>query len=280
MPPRVFPQRMRGAGRGTFSLIPIVLFALYLGYYWLTHREEVPITGRTQIVDMSHEQEMALGVQAYREILQSERVLPASDPRVQAVRDIGERIARAASEWDPGFEWAFNVIESPDANAFALPGGKVAVYTGILPVVANNDGLAVVMGHEVAHALARHGAERMAQQKLAQMGMLAAGVSVSQMDSGAQQAVMAALGMGVQYGVMLPFSRDHESEADRMGLVLVARACFDPREAPALWERMGENAGPTPPEFASTHPSSETRIEQFKQWMPDALEIRSQYCDQ
>jgi predicted Zn-dependent protease len=148
----------------------------------------------------------------------------------------------------------------------------------LVPVAENVDGLAVVMGHEIAHAIARHGAERMAHQKLVQLGTLAAGMALSDMDAGTQQMVMGALGVGAQYGVLLPFSRDHESEADEMGLILMARACFDVTEAPRLWERMGRASRGAPAEFMSTHPSHETRIRQFEQWMPEALELKRQSC--
>lgn len=268
----------RGRG-GLVRLLPIAGFLLYAGWYYLSNQEEVPLTGRTQLVDLSQEQEMALGLQSYRDILSRESVLRQGQ-EVTAVRAIGQRIAAAARDIDPGFQWEFNVIQSPQANAFALPGGKVAVYTGILPVAQNTDGLAVIMGHEVAHALARHGAERMARQKLVQIGSMAATVAIGDMDISTQQAVMGALGVGAQYGVLLPFSRAHESEADYIGLILAARACFDPREAPALWERMGAQAGRAPAEFASTHPAPETRIAQFEQWMPEALAVRERYCRQ
>ncbi len=163
-------------------------------------------------------------------------------------------------------------------NAFCLPGGKVAVYTGILPIVQNENGLAVVMGHEIAHAIARHGAERMAQQKLVQLGTLAVGVASADMDPRKRAAVMGALGVGAQYGILLPFSREHESEADYMGLVYVARACYDPAEAPRLWERMSASSKGAPAEFMSTHPSNATRIHQFQTWMPEAQEVRAKSC--
>jgi predicted Zn-dependent protease len=202
-----------------------------------------------------------------------------SGPEVDMVRSIGQRLAKVAD--DPGFEWEFNVIRDDQVNAFCLPGGKVAVYTGLLPVAKNEDGLAAVMGHEIAHAIARHGAERMAHQKLVQIGTLAAGVALSDMDPAAQRAVMGALGVGAQFGVLLPFSREHESEADYMGLIYLARACFNPREAPELWVRMGEAGGRQgPAEWMSTHPSHETRIRQLNEWMPKALEERSQHCSQ
>ncbi|MEM9171815.1 MAG: M48 family metallopeptidase [Pseudomonadota bacterium] len=258
-------------------LLPIGAFLIYLAWYYLTNQAVVPLTERRQLVDMSPDQEMALGLQSYNDILSRSDVLRSGDV-VNAVQQVGARIAAAAADMDPGFQWEFNVIRSDQANAFALPGGKVAVYTGILPIAENTDGLAVIMGHEVAHALARHGAERMARQKLVQMGSMAASFAIGDMDISTQRAVMGALGVGAQYGVLLPFSRSHESEADYIGLILAARACFDPREAPGLWQRMGANAGKTPAEFMSTHPAPETRISQFEQWMPEALAVREQYC--
>ncbi len=257
-------------------MLPLVLFAIYGIYYFFSNRETVPLTGRKQLVDMSREQESALGLQSYRQILRRERVI-TSGQNAQTIKEIGRKLS-AVSE-DPGFQWDYNLIDSPQANAFCLPGGKVAVYTGILPVAKNADGLAVIMGHEIAHAIARHGAERMAHQKLVQIGSLAAGVAVSDMDPAQQRAVMGALGVGAQFGVLLPFSREHESEADYMGLIYVARACFDPTEAPKLWERMGQaSGGRGPAQFMSTHPSHETRIRQFQEWMPEALKIRKEKC--
>jgi predicted Zn-dependent protease len=265
-------------GRGGLRLWPLVLFGLFAAYFYFTHQEEVPLTGRTQLVDMSREQEMALGLQSYQMIMSQSDVVSGGDV-VELVRGIGRRLAAAARNEDPGFDWEFNVIRSDQINAFALPGGKVGVYTGLLPVAANADGLSAVMGHEIAHAIARHGAERMAHQKLLQIGALATQVALGEMDYNTQRMVMAALGVGAQYGVLLPFSRDHESEADYMGLIYMARACFDPREAPRLWERMGEQAaGRSPPEFLSTHPSHETRIRQLNEWMPKAFEIREESC--
>ncbi len=261
-------------------LLPLVFFGLYMGYYYLSHREVVPVTGRKQLVDLSREQEAALGYQSYQEILRNERIVTSGDaPKM--VQAIATRLINAVQQFpgaDPGFEWEATVIESDQANAFALPGGKIAVYTGIFPVAANADGLAAVMGHEIAHAVARHGAERMAYQKLVQIGSMAAGVSVGDMSPEARQAVMGALGAGAKFGVLLPFSRDHESEADEMGLYFAAAACFDPREAPKLWERMAAQGGARPSEFASTHPSNERRIDDLNRWMPKALEIQAKYC--
>ncbi len=260
---------------GRMRLIPILLFGLYFVYYYFSHRERVPMTGRKQLVDMSREQEARLGLQSYMQVLRTSRVV-RSGPMVDRIKAIGQRIAKVSD--DPGFQWEYTLIESNQVNAFCLPGGKVAVYTGILPVAANDDGLAAIMGHEIAHAIARHGAERMAQQRLMQIGTLAAGVAVSDMDPQKQRAVMGALGIGGQFGIMLPFSRSHESEADYMGLIYAAKACFDPREAPKLWVRMAQASRGQPAEFMSTHPSHETRIRQLQKWMPEALENRAKYC--
>ncbi len=266
----------RGARRGGgLRWLPIVLFGVYFAYYYFSNQEEVPLTGRSQLVDMTREQEAALGLQSYSQILNQSQLV-RSGRELEIVQDIGRRLA-AVSE-DPGFDWEFNLIQSNQANAFALPGGKTAVYTGLLPVAENEHGLAVVMGHEIAHAIARHGAERMAHQKLMQIGSVAAAVATGSMDPGTRRMVMGAMGVGAQFGVLLPFSRNHESEADYMGLIYVARACYDPREAPKLWERMGKASKGAPQEFMSTHPSHETRIRQFEEWMPEALKIREQNC--
>ena len=263
-------------GGGRFKWVAVIGIIIYGAYFYFSNQETVPLTGRTQVVDMSRAEEASLGLESYRQILSESQVVP-SGQAVDQIREIGRRLAKVSE--DPGFKWEFNVIQSEQANAFALPSGKVAVYTGIIPVAKNVDGLAVIMGHEIAHAIARHGAERMAQQKLMNLGQMAAGLSMSDMDISTRRSVMAALGAGAKYGIMLPFSRNHESEADYMGLIYVARACFDPREAPALWQRMGAaSGGQRPAEFMSTHPSSETRIRQFKKWMPEALKIREEYC--
>ena len=262
---------------GRMRLIPLLLFGLYFGYYYFSHRERVPMTGRKQLVDMTRDQESALGLQSYQQILRTENIV-RSGPLSDKIKQIGARIAKVSE--DPGFQWEYSLIESAQVNAFCLPGGKVAVYTGILPIAKNDNGLAAIMGHEIAHAIARHGAERMAQQKLLQFGTMAAGIAVSDMDPNQQRAVMGALGIGGQFGIMLPFSRNHESEADYMGLIYAARACFDPREAPKLWERMGQasGGGGKTAEFMSTHPSHQTRIKQLEKWMPEALEVRAASC--
>lgn len=275
---RRMPRGM-GRRRGGFRWQIMLLFAIGAGVYYFANQETVPLTGRKQLRTMTVDQEMQLGLQSYQQILSDNRQnLVTQGQAYETIQKIGHDIAIAAESEDPGFKWAFNLIRSQQANAFALPGGYTAVYTGIIPIAKNEDGLAVIMGHEIAHALAHHGAERMAQQNMQRI--LGAGVSLGAggMDAGSQRAVMGVFGGISQYGYALPFSRKHESEADFIGLVLVARACYDPREAPKLWERMGANAGATPPEFQSTHPAPETRIQQFNAWMPQAIEIYNLSC--
>jgi len=265
--------------RGGFRWQIMLLFAIGAGVYYFANQKTVPYTDRKQLRTMKHDAEMQLGLQSYQQILSDNRQnLVQSGPVVDAVREIGARIARAASDSDPGFEWAFNVIESEQVNAFALPGGYTAIYTGIIPVAENEDGLAAIMGHEVAHALAHHGAERMAQQNMQRIVGAGVAMGAGGMDFGAQKAVMGVFGGISQYGFALPFSRKHESEADYIGLILMSRACYDPREAPKLWERMGQVGGAKPPEFQSTHPSPQTRIDDFNSWMDDAIDIYNQSC--
>ena len=271
------PRPRRGL-RG-FRLWPLVLFGLFLLYQFTTKRETVPVSGRSQLVDINHKQELALGLNSYRSIIAQSEIIRGG-PEVELIRNIGQRIAAVANkDTAVPFDWEFNLIRSEQANAFALPGGKVAVYTGILPVAKNENGIAAIMGHEIAHAVARHGAERMTHQRLAQFGSLAVGMSVGEMDPQTQRMVMGALGVGTQFGVLLPFSRKHESEADYIGLQYLARACFDPREAPRLWKRMqsAQKKG-APPEILSTHPAPQTRVEQFKEWLPAAIELYEKNC--
>lgn len=272
-----FGRRSGRRGGGSFRWPIMILFAIGAAFYYFSNQEEVPFTGRQQLRTMDINQEMALGLQSYQQILSDSRVL-RDEPVVDVVREIGARIERAAAPEDPGFEWAFNVIDSPQVNAFALPGGYTAVYTGLIPVAQNEDGLAVIMGHEVGHALAHHGAERMAQQNMQRIVGAGVAMGAGGMDYEAQRAVMGVFGGISQYGYALPFSRSHESEADYIGLILMSRACYDPREAPRLWERMAAAGGANPPEFQSTHPSPETRIRDFERWMPEAIQVYNESC--
>ena len=245
--------------------------------------ETNPYTGRSQFLMTSVSEEMKMGAQAYDQVKSDPKMKTSQDPHeIEPVKRVAARIVEAAkrskyAEMAQQFEWEVAVIKDDQtANAFALPGGKMAVYTGIFPMAKTEAGLAAVMGHEVVHALARHGAERMSQGQATSIGVqvlgTAAGVGTGSAALG--QATMAALGVGAQVGMLLPFSRKHESEADYIGILLAADAGYDPRESVALWERMGQmSGGGAPAEFMSTHPSHETRIDQLKKWMPEAMAI-------
>ncbi len=228
-----------------------------------------PYTQRSQLILISPEQESRLGVDAFQEVLSKEKV--SRDPALQAVVNrIGWRIANAARR--PDFKWEFVVIDKPKTvNAFALPGGKVAVYSGMFPVARTEGGLAAVMSHEVAHVLARHGGERLSQGLLAQMGAVAIQAGMAGRDAGVVQGVMVAYGLGANVGVLLPYGRLQESEADRIGLLIMAQAGYDPAEAVHLWRRMAQQEGRRPPEFLSTHPSPARRIHDLEQLIPNAL---------
>ncbi len=245
--------------------------------------ETNPYTGRSQLLMTSVSQEMQMGAQAYDQVKSDPKMRPSQDPReVEPVKRVAARIVEAAkrskyAEMANQFQWEVTVIKDDKTpNAFALPGGKMAVYTGIFPMAKTEAGLAAVMGHEVVHALARHGAERMSQGQLTNAGLQIVGTAAGAAGGGGMlgQAAMAALGVGAKVGVLLPFSRKHESEADYIGILLAADAGYDPREAVALWERMGQmSGGGAPSEFMSTHPSHETRIDQLEKWMPEAMAI-------
>lgn len=210
-----------------------------------------------------------MGLQAYQETLAKAK-LSGDMQATNMVASVGRRIAAAADR--PDFDWQFNLIDEPGTvNAFCLPGGRVAVYTGILPVTENEDGLAVVMSHEVAHALAHHGAERMSQGELVNLGGAALQVGMTNKDPAVQKGVMSAFGLGANVGVLLPFSRSHEAEADHIGLILMAKAGYDPRSAVAFWQRMEALGGQKPPELLSTHPADATRIKKIEAELPEAL---------
>lgn len=226
-----------------------------------------PYTHRSQLILVSQGDEMRLGAQAFQRVVSKSRL--DTNPAVAGeVESVGRRLATVADA--PQFRWEFVVIASKEENAFCLPGGKVAVYTGLLPVAQTTTGLAVVLGHEIAHALARHGAERMSQDMAAQLGGAALSVFAGTSPYGG--AIMSAYGLGAQVGILLPYSRTHESEADHIGLILMAKAGYDPREAIAFWKRMASAShGDGSPSFLSTHPGHATREQQIEAWLPEAL---------
>jgi predicted Zn-dependent protease len=242
---------------------------------------EVPITHRKGLHLVPETQLLSMSLQQYDDVLKKSK-LSTDTQKVEMVRRVGNRIANAAEAFlaETGqqgtiknYKWEFNLIEDDKTvNAWVMPGGKAAVYTGILPYTQNETGLAVVLGHEVAHALADHGNERMSEALIANMGGMALSVALSRQPQQTQQLFMAVYGVGANVGFLLPYSRLHESEADRIGLTLMARAGYDPREAIPFWERMSKQEGKSrPPEFLSTHPASETRIADIKKYLPEAL---------
>ncbi len=227
-----------------------------------------PETGRRAFVVTSEEQENSMGTQAFQETLSKERL--SQDKHLTSMLErVGYRIARAAAK--PEYRWEFKLIESKTENAFCLPGGKVAVYTGILAKCKNEAALAAVLGHEVAHATARHGGQRISSALGVQAGITALQLILGGEDSRDRRLLFAALGLGANVGVLLPFSRANESEADEIGLIYTARAGYDPREAPRFWDRFG-NDGSTPV-FLSTHPKSRDRKAALEAQLPKAMQI-------
>ncbi len=228
--------------------------------------ETVPITGRSQLNLISPSEETKMGAQAYQEILKKAK--PSTDPAANAlVTGVGKRIAAATGHAE--LPWEFTVIDDPNTvNAFALPGGKVAVYTGILPITRDEAGLAAVLGHEVSHVMARHSAERMSDQLIVQMGASAVGAAI-----GLSPEVTQAGASILVNSILLPWGRKQESEADHLGLIYMAKAGYDPHAARDLWTRMAAAAKgqSRPPEFLSTHPSEETRVRQIEGWLPEAM---------
>lgn len=254
------------------------LFVLTLGAF-LAQCTTVPITGRKQLKLMPTSELQSMSYSQYEQVKKETPPLPDSDPRVKLVRSVGQKLSAAANQFmrENGmkdrleeFNWEFHVIEEKTVNAWCMPGGKVMFYTGILPICDGEDGVATVMGHEIAHAIARHGNERMSQQLSVQAGGIALSVLLQEKPETAQNLFLASYGIGSQLGV-LKYSRMHESEADKMGLVFMAMAGYDPAVAADFWKRMAENKnGQAPPEFMSTHPSDERRIQDIKDFLPEA----------
>tara|TARA_R110001592_G_scaffold363155_1_gene680762 strand:- start:38437 stop:39243 length:807 start_codon:yes stop_codon:yes gene_type:complete len=242
----------------------------------------VPLTGRRQLSLIPGAQMSSMAVDQYKQVLGQSKIVNGT-AQSKMVKDVGARISVAVEKYlrQKGhadmikeFAWEFNLIEENVANAWCMPGGKVAFYTGIMGICQDEAGVAVVMGHEVAHAVAKHGSERMSQGLVQQFGGMALQVALKDKPAETQSLYMAAYGLGAQYGAILPFSRLHESEADEMGLVFMAMAGYDPREAPKFWERMAaQSGGAAPMEFLSTHPSNQTRIKDLNAQMAKAYTI-------
>ncbi|MCO4795195.1 MAG: M48 family metallopeptidase [Bacteriovoracaceae bacterium] len=250
---------------------PLKSTLLFLVFFILSSCSSTPLTGKKALLLVPEREENAMGVKAWNDIKRKERV--SRDSRITSiVNTVGVNIAKQAAR--PDFNWEIKTFESSSPNAFCLPGGKIGIYTGILKYAKNEAGLATVMGHEVGHAIARHGGQRMSQQLVTNLGMVAIGVTAfSKMPPRKRNLLMAAIGAGVAVGVMLPYSRSHELEADEIGMILMAKAGYDPREAVKFWERFGRAGGKAPPEFLSTHPRSGKRAERLSAMLPKALEI-------
>ena len=255
------------------------LFLILILFVGVTACKTNPFTGKKTLNFYPNSQIFPMAFSQYDQFLGDNEVLEETE-EARMITRVGERIASAAERWlnangYPGYlrdyRWDYNLVKDDAVNAWCMPGGKIVFYTGILPIAQSETGIAVVMGHEVAHALADHGAQRMSAGTLQTLGAVAGNVAISDPES--RNAFNMAYGVGSTVGVMLPFSRSHETEADRIGLQIMAIAGYNPDEAPELWKRMKANAGGNvPPEFLSTHPSSDTRIANLTQWAPQAKE--------
>ena len=248
----------------------------------LTSCGSVPITGRKQLNLVSDSEVLQASLQQYTSFMQTATISTQKTQSTQVTR-VGQRIAQATEAYLRAagleselqkFAWEFNLVKSDDVNAWCMPGGKIVVYEGIMNLVSSDDELAVVIGHEVAHAVAKHSNERMSQQVLAQYGASAIGIFTSGKSAATQQSAQQVYGLGAQYGVMQPFSRKHESEADKMGLVLMTIAGYNPDVAVTFWQKMAATSSQEPPEFMSSHPSHATRIADIQKWLP---EVKKQY---
>jgi predicted Zn-dependent protease len=253
-----------------FSITGLVIYAC----------ASVAVTGRKQLSLVSNAEIIPMSSQEYAAVIKK-GPLSTNQEQTQMVKKVGAKIEKAVEEYMAskglsselsGFAWEFNLIDDPKTvNAWCMPGGKVAFYTGIMPICKDETGVAIVMGHEVAHAIANHGRERMSQQMVAQYGLATLSELLGQNPTGGQQLLMQAVGAGTNLGI-LKYSRDQESEADHIGLIFMTMAGYDPNQAPVFWERMASMSGGSEPmEFLSTHPSHATRIQDLKGWIPEAL---------
>ena len=248
---------------------------LLLSLTYITACSTVPGTGRSQLTMIPSGQMLSMSFSQYEEVIKKSK-LSKDKEKTAMVRSVGLRIARAVEDLlqeegiEMEFDWEFNLIEDKQVNAWCMPGGKIAVYTGILKYTQDEEGLAVVMGHEVAHAVARHGNERMSAQLGVTAITLGLAVGMRDSDPTTRNIFLGAFGAGASVGLMLPFSRSHETEADRLGLQLMARAGYNPRAAIGFWQRMQKSGGSKAPEFLSTHPTHETRIRNIESFLPEA----------
>src|SRR4030043_1684229 len=267
-----FRDRIRNFRANYMKLLLVFIIVL------ITACQTVPITGRQQLNIIPSETVLSMSYTNYREFISTHTMIKDT-PDAQMVKRVGQRIRHAVETYFSqnnlsdrlnGYKWAFNLVEDKAINAWCMPGGKVVVYTGILPLTQDESGLAVVMGHEIAHAVAEHGNERMSQNLLTQLGGMALSEALSSQPQQTRDLWLGVYGLGAQVGVLLPYNRTQESEADRLGMIFMALAGYDPNVAVGFWERMeAQNQGQAPPEFLSTHPSDRTRIEDIKNNLPE-----------
>lgn len=264
--------------------IPLFVLLLVVGVACT----KVAFTGRKQLKLLPESKLIALSLTEYQSFLQ-QSTLSKNQPQTALVREVGSNIRKAAEDYYgqkglskqlAGFKWEFNLVENEQVNAWCMPGGKVVVYSGIMPVVQNSDALAILMGHEIAHALAYHGNERMSQMLAAQLGGIALDVATMDKPQETRQLLQLAYGVGTQVGALLPFSRKHESEADEIGLFLAAMAGYDVKEAAPFWQRMNRLGGGGVPTFLSTHPDPGTRSTRLQNLVPKAQEYQRKYGTQ
>ncbi|MGE5497499.1 MAG: M48 family metallopeptidase [Syntrophothermus sp.] len=257
-----------------YLIYPALLFSLFLAAC-----STVPLTGRKQLSIVPSSQMQSMSYQQYSDFMKTHKAITGT-PEAQMVTRVGSRIQQAVEKYFAqnnlsdqlkGYAWEFNLVDDPQVNAWCMPGGKVVVYSGIMKLVKNEAELATVLGHEISHAVARHGDERMSQELVTQLGGMALQEAIKSKPALTQNIYMAAFGLGSQVGVLLPFSRTHESEADRLGLIFMAMAGYDPNAAVGFWESMAAQSKGAPPEFLSTHPSDQTRINDIKKEIPEAM---------
>jgi predicted Zn-dependent protease len=240
----------------------------------------VPLTGRKQFTIIPAEQMLSLSADSYSEVLKESKI-STNQKYITSVRTVGKNVTAAVKQYlkqnglestIDGYQWQYNVLVSDELNAWCMPGGQIAFYEGIMPVCQDDNGVAVVMGHEIAHAIAKHGNERMSQQLVIQLGGVALSEALKTQKETTQQLALLAFGVGTTLGVTLPYSRSHETEADELGLYFMAMAGYNPQKAPVFWERMQSLSGAHTPEFLSTHPDPANRIKNMQKNMPKALE--------
>lgn len=272
-------NKMRGRTKLFFSMNSGIVLAIVL---FLSSCATVPLTGRRQISLLPESMLINMALTSYQDFMVQQPALPDTDSRVIAVRRVGNRIGEAVNRYliennqgyrVEGFQWQFNVVEDETVNAWAMPGGKIMFYTGILPLTQNDDGIAVVMSHEIAHVVARHGNERMSQQLLLTMGAIGLDVALSERPQETRDIFLTSYGIGSQLG-FLAYSRQHEYEADKLGMIFMAMAGYNPETSVAFWERMlARSGGAEPPQFLSTHPATSSRVRAAREFIPEAMKF-------